>query len=305
MKNLTNVFSKLAGRGELLLKKNSPELLIFGGIAGLVCAGVLACRSTLKVEGIIDEANEKKEDMKRTLEASPDKYSQQDYQEDMLKLTYKTGLEFAKIYGPPVTLAALSVASILSGHNIMKTRNVALIAAYKAIEGGFAEYRDRVQQRFGSEVEHELRYNTFRDNENVIEITDDNEEWSVVNKEITKVNKDQLNYSVHAKFFDEANPNWSKVPEYNRLFIQSQQNYANDMLHARGHMFLNEVYDMLGIPRSSAGSVIGWVCGKDYNNYIDFGIFNGNNPAAINFINGDERSVLLDFNVDGIIYDLI
>jgi hypothetical protein len=87
------------------------------------------------------------------------------------------------------------------------------------------------------------------------------------------------------------------------MFIRSQQNYANDLLNARGHVFLNEVYDMLGIERTSAGAVVGWVRGNG-DNEIDFGVLNDLHSGQ-RFINGDERSVLLDFNVDGVVYDLI
>jgi hypothetical protein len=112
--------------------------------------------------------------------------------------------------------------------------------------------------------------------------------------------------SQYARFFDESCVQWSKTPEYNLTFLNCQQNYANDLLHSRGHVFLNEVYDMLGIPRSQAGAVVGWVLGKDNDvGYIDFGIYDGNRMRARDFVNGYERSILLDFNVDGVIYDLI
>jgi hypothetical protein len=110
--------------------------------------------------------------------------------------------------------------------------------------------------------------------------------------------------SVNARFFDETCPQWSKTAEYNLAFLKCQQNYANDLLHSRGHIFLNEVYDMLGIPRSQAGSVVGWVKGNG-DDYIDFGIFDVTDGRKRDFVNGYERNILLDFNVDGIIYNLI
>jgi hypothetical protein len=64
---------------------------------------------------------------------------------------------------------------------------------------------------------------------------------------------------------------------------------------------------MLGIDRSKAGSVVGWVITKEGtgDNFIDFGVFDGDNPRARDFVNGREGSILLDFNVDGVIYDKI
>ena len=110
--------------------------------------------------------------------------------------------------------------------------------------------------------------------------------------------------SVYARFFDEGCEQWSKNPEYNLMFLRSQQNYYNDMLKSRGHVFLNEVYDALGIPRTQAGAVVGWMISDNGDNFIDFGVFDGDRPRARDFVNGYERSILLDFNVDGVIYDL-
>lgn len=38
---------------------------------------------------------------------------------------------------------------------------------------------------------------------------------------------------------------------------------------------------------------------SDNDNFIDFGVFDGDRPRARDFVNGYERSILLDFNVDG------
>ncbi|MCA1800666.1 MAG: DUF6353 family protein, partial [Actinobacteria bacterium] len=111
--------------------------------------------------------------------------------------------------------------------------------------------------------------------------------------------------SIYARYFDEGSTVWSRERDYNRLRIRAIQNYANDMLKARGHLFLNEVYDELGLPRSRAGAVVGWVMSKSGDNFVDFGIYNQENERARAFVNGQEQSILLDFNVDGVIYDLL
>ena len=89
------------------------------------------------------------------------------------------------------------------------------------------------------------------------------------------------------------------------LFLRTQQNYANDLLKARGHLFLNEVYSMLGIPHTSAGAIVWWTIGAGGDNYVDFGIFTRDSQVVREFVNGYERSILLDFNVDGVIWDMI
>ena len=84
-----------------------------------------------------------------------------------------------------------------------------------------------------------------------------------------------------------------------------QQTFFNDLLLSRGHLFLNEVYDQIGIDRTKAGQVVGWVVSKDGDNFVDFGLFDGSTQEKRMFVNGHENSVLLDFNVDGVIYDKI
>jgi hypothetical protein len=180
----------------------------------------------------------------------------------------------------------------------MRKRNVALVAAYKTIEEGFSKYRKRVVDEFGEEKDMEL----FRGYKFEEVIDEEMEEGATV-KVITHVDPNGL--SPYAKFFDETNVNWRKTPSYNMVFLRSQQQYANDMLHTRGHVLLNDVYDSIGIPRTTEGAVVGWILSKEGDNFIDFGIYKFESEAARRFVNGEEDSILLDFNVDGVIYDKI
>jgi hypothetical protein len=167
------------------------------------------------------------------------------------------------------------------------------MAAYGALEKGFDEYRRRVVEKYGEEEDRNFRYGSRE-----VDVVDDK---GKVNK-VLRVGDDIP--SVYARFFDPTSTSWNKNPDYNFVFLRSQQNWANDLLKIRGHVFLNEVYDMLGLERSKAGSVVGWILIGDYrDNYIDFGLFDGDDQAARDFVNGREGSVLLDFNVDGVIWD--
>lgn len=131
----------------------------------------------------------------------------------------------------------------------------------------------------------------------------------VVNQKIEKSEKkSEKTYSQYARVFDDGCTGWTRDAEYNLLFLRQQQTYANDLLKARGHVFLNEVYELLGIPKSKEGQIVGWVYEENNpigDNHIDFGIYDCSTVAQRNFINGFERSVLLDFNVDGCILDRI
>lgn len=108
-----------------------------------------------------------------------------------------------------------------------------------------------------------------------------------------------------AKYFNKDCAGWSDNAEKNLFFLKRQQDFANELLEANGYLFLNEVYDMLGIPRSKAGQVVGWVYDKNVIAKVDFGIYTINREENQQFVNGLEKNVLLDFNVDGNILDLL
>lgn len=297
------VLTNKASRSVLVVKKFSPEILVGVGIVGLIGSTVMACNATLKVDAVLAVAKEKKDKIDRATLLGTSDYTAQDRQKDLVITYVQTGADFAKLYGPAVLLGGLSIACILGSYNIMRKRNIAVVAAYKVLKDGFDKYRERVVEDLGTEKDLEYRHGTKM--EKVEETVTDPETGKK-----KKVKKDVATYdsnhvSQYARFFDESCPQWSKTPEYNLLFLKTQQNYANDLLHARGHLFLNEVYDMLGMKHTQEGSVTGWVLSESSDNFVDFGIFDVRRKAAREFVNGDERSILLDFNVDGIIWDKI
>lgn len=300
------VIKSKTGRAVLLAKKNSPEILMAVGVVGIVGSTVLACRATLKATDVMDKAQDKfniiKEAKNLAEENDSDQYTEQDYKKDMAIAYVQTGVDFVKLYGPAVLLGTLSISCILGSHNIMRKRNLALVAAYKAVEKGFSDYRSRVVAELGEEKDYQFKHGLTSTKVDVVEEGEDGKKKKS-KKDMLDV-EDPNRISQYARFFDESSVNWSKTPEYNLTFLKAQQNYANDLLHSRGHIFLNEVYDMLGIPRSQAGAVVGWVKGEG-DDFVDFGIFDVNNMKKRDFVNGYERSILLDFNVAGLIYDMI
>lgn len=295
MKLVPAGLAKMAARQALVLDKNSPQLLFGAGVIGMVGSTVLACKATLKLDDILTKANNDLETAK-TLEHSD--YSERDRDKDIQIIRVRTAGEIVRAYGPAIVLGGASIAALAQSNKILNRRNVALTAAYTALERGFAEYRARVVAKYGEEEDRHLRYGTRE--------VDIIEEGTGKKKTVLRVG--DYGPSIYAKFFDQTCPSWSKEQEYNIIFLKGQQNYFNDLLHARGHVFLNEVYRELGIPHTQAGSVVGWILTPDRektDNYIDFGIFNGNTYELRDFVNGREGSILLDFNVDGLIYDKI
>ncbi len=300
--------SRLVGKAGLQLKKHSPEILMAAGVVGTVASTVLACKATRKVDAILEEKNKTIDAIHTCLEEGNVDYTEEDSKKD-LTITYaQTGVKLVKLYAPAVALGALSITSIVAGHHILKKRNVALAAAYAVVDKGFKDYRGRVIERFGEELDKELRYNIkAKEIEEVVKNEDGTE--SIEKKVVNSIeNGSIVGQSEYARFFDELCPDWQKDPEYNLMFLRRQQDYANEILKSKGHLFLNDVYVMLGIPKSQAGQVVGWIYDEknpNGDNYVDFGIYDVKNEDKRAFVNGYERSILLDFNVDGVIYDLI
>lgn len=306
MNTLTRKFYRVGFK----FKKHSPEILVGAGVVGVVASAVMACKATTKLDDVLAETKDtidKIHDVTEHPEKIPEgkEYTVEDSKKDLTIVYTQAGVKLVKLYGPAVVLGTVSIAAIIGGHHILRKRNIALAAAYTAVDKGFKEYRGRVLERFGEEVDRELRYN-IKAKEIEKTVTDANGKETVV-KETVDVADPNLT-SDYARFFDDGCTGWTKDPEFNLMFLKDQQRYANDLFKSKGHLFLNEVYDMLGIPRTQAGQVVGWIYDEKNpigDNFIDFGIYDIADERKRSFVNGYERTILLDFNVDGNILEMI
>lgn len=298
-----NVLKSNMNKALFVMKNKSPELLIGSGIVLGIAAAVSACKATLKVEEVVDEAKMKLDKIHEAHEHGATEhglsYSEEDYQKDLVTQYTKTGVEFVKLYGPAVIMGCVSIGCILGGHRILTKRNAAITAAYTAVSKAYDAYNERVIEKYGKEEADNLKYGLKT--EKIVETKED-ENGNTVGEEKTIVTSDPI-ASPYSKFFDECSRCWKNNAEYNLMFLRGQQNLANDRLIANGYLFLNDVYDMLDIERTEEGQVVGWVYDKDRPTYVDFGIYNGVRERNRAFVNGYESSILLDFNVQGIIKD--
>ncbi len=281
-KNMT----RSIGRTVLTAKKNSPHIFFVGGVVGVVSGAVLACRATLKLEQKLDEI---KRDVDTVKEMGKD-IKDQDHYKDVSYVCVKSTLVLGRLYGPSVAVGAISIAALTGSHIQLTRRNAALSATLAVVSKAYENYRIRIQEEIGKERELDIYRNMKK------------EEIEVDGKKKTVNVCDPNGHSPYARFFDETADNWQRNAEMNRHFLHLQENYANHLLRSRGHLFLNEVYDLLGVERSQAGQVVGWVTNGDGDGYVDFDMFD---CESSRFINGLEQSILLDFNVDGVVYDKI
>lgn len=288
---------------KLAIQKRSPEILIGVGIVSIVGGTIAACRATLKVESILDEHAVMMDDIQSGLDDEEAIYTEKDAQKDKTIALFKTSAKLVKNYAPSALLIGFGVGCVIGSHNIMVKRQAALLGAYNALEKAFEEYRKRVANEIGEERERDLY-----DGVQTIDVLDES------TGEMVKESRTAgIPISPYARFFDESSVNWVNNAPKNRFTLKMIQNMANDRLKARGYLFLNEVYEMLGFPpemNTEAGQVVGWVYGEG-DGFVDFNLFRTcTNDEAINegrrrFVNDLEPSVLLDFNVHGVIMDLV
>lgn len=303
MKNKTEIMksvSSVANKTVMKLKKDSPEILVVAGVVGAVASAVIACKATTKVGKITEEAKDMIDAIhdaeQNGVTPAGETYTKEDAQKELAITYVQTGVKYAKLYAPAVILGSLSITSILASNNILRKRNVALGAAYAAIDKSFKEYRGRVIERFGEQVDHELKYNIKAKKFEEVETDPETGKQKKVKK--TVMVTDPNLQSDYAVYFDNKSRNYETNMDYNRMFLKAQQQFANDKLQARGHIFLNEVLDDLDLPRSPAGQIVGWT--KDGpDGYVNFRILEVERETEDG---RHEPALLLDFNVEGDIW---
>lgn len=322
MNNLKERFTRSAGKAELILKKNGPTMLMIGGALGVLGATVMACAATKKLtesskmEEIKDDINNLHElHATNTEEDYPEKV----YKKDLTTLYFREGVEIAKAYAPAAAVMALSLTAMFASNKAYKQRTVSLAAAYATLESMYNRYRENVVNELGEDADYRFRNSVVREEIEEEIIDPKTGKTKTVKKTVDIVpNKKLDEYSEYARFFEPGNPNYEQSydedgnaiysdSEYNLHFLMLQQCHANDILRDKGHVFLNEVYDMLGFPRTKAGNIVGWVYdlkNPNGDNVIDFGIHEMKRQN-MDFVNGYEPVILLDFNVDGPIIDFL
>jgi hypothetical protein len=298
-------------------------LLFAGGVIGFIGTTVLAAHSTLKLDNLLDEA---KSELDRVRNAVPEDapletevvdtetgekvtatietekvesqarivgYTMADQKRDITIVYAQTAAKVLKLYAPPILLGAASIVMLSKSHNMLMKRNAALMAAYTAVDTAFKEYRKRVRDKYGEDIDLAMRYGT------------ETTEVIAANGKPKTIKHAGREVSMYARWFDQVHSDmWSKDPEANYITVRAQQRYFNELLITRGHVFLNEVYKGLGLSHTEAGAIVGWrmTQSQEGDNFIDFGLFRDDSKVR-EFLNGTEGSILLDFNVDGVIYD--
>lgn len=298
------IVKKLAAKANVV----SPDVLTGIGV-GLVFAGtVVACIKTKDAINVIDECKAEvdflAEDTENARAMCPPEDLEvllHDNKKKLVKCYVHTGVKLAKIYALPAGLEIAGALCIGKGHMVLKDRNVKLVAAYEALERAYqraiAPPKTVEKDENGNPVPNtpEVVHNAIPVPKDNYDIYDDIEASGFPICE-------GMNISPYARFFDESSGMWKKDPEYNLMVVRMAQTQLNNKLHREGFVFLNDLYDELDIPRTNAGAVVGWMTSLG-DTHIDLGVYRPDSECARSFVNGYERSVLINPNCTHIIFN--
>lgn len=284
-------------RPMLRLRKVSPQVMFVAGTVGVVGAGVLACRATLKLDETLEKDVERHLAVQQLTDARAEGYEADKYDKHVARNKARLVLDIAKLYAPAVGVAVVSIGLLTGSHVTLTRRNTATMAAYAALNEAYGRYRGQVIDKYGADEDDRLRQGVVVDEQTIV---NDDGKKKVVKRERSG------GLSEYAQCFEESNVNWMPNSDANWFFLNSQERYWNDHLQTHGFVFLNDVLYSLGLPKTKAGQVVGWVAGENRGDgYISFGIFENERSERVrDFMTGAEDSIWLDFNVDGVVLDL-
>lgn len=294
--SLPNAVTTRVARQALMAQKHSPQVLFYSGLVLMGATVVTACKGTLQLEDVLKEVQRDRADIQAVSIKQPEKYSDREITKLNTYVTAKGLAKVAKLYLPSIALGVAAVGCLTSSHNQLTRRNAGLSAALAATERALDSYRNRVREAYGDDRELEL-YRGVR--EEKVPVLDDEGRETKSSKKV----KTGGGFSPYARLWgQETSPEWDPNPVYNLAKLRAVQEWATIQLNAKGHLFLNEVHDELGLERTTAGQAVGWLSqkygGKD--GYVDFGVLNHDDEAAfLDFVTGREDHIWLDFNVDG------
>ena len=280
---------RIIGITKIFWKRHGAKILTGAGIAGFGATTVLACKATLQIEPVVDRA-------KQDISAAKECADEAERAQKLRKAYVVAAKDAVKIYAPSAAVGALSTACVIGGHKMLSRENAAITAAYMALSESFNRYRQRIANSGGDGKQLDeiaMHGNPSENPEAMIE---------GLNRKISESKE----LGIYARRFDDRNPNWQDDPERRMMFLRHVQAEANRRLRLQGHLFLNEVYDLLGFDRTIAGTYVGWVddhgkgvvhFGPGYDRFIDY--------IHANDVRKFSDHVMLDFNVDGVVTFLL
>lgn len=313
LKTVANRVTAKVGQQMLIAQKHSPTAMIAFGVVGVGASVVLACRATLKLSETLAEGEEHLKKVEVTVKEDGEEQKKASF-----NVQLQTAIKVVRLYAPSALLLTASLGAIAGSHLILRRRNAAITAAYAVVQKGFDDYRGRVRAELGDEKDLEFRWGVAE--REVVEEGEHGPEVKIIRGLDQKaIEQEILAGNTYARIFapkhadGKENSNWSPIPNQNNYFIRMVLEHSRDKLQVDGHLFLSDVYDMLGFERTKASLQVGWVLQPQFDEngvqtndgFVDFGLWSQGVHKGKEWVNGHPDAFLLDFNVDGVITDVL
>ncbi len=291
--------------------EKKPEIMLYSGIGCVIGGFVWGCMSSRKIDGALEDLQAIVDDSKKYLAIAEEENNVEEIaieKKNIQKAYINGGAEVAKLYVPPVALTSAGIGLIVGSHSEMKSRNMAVTAALTAATNAFSEYKKRVIDHVGAEMEEEIRLDLKKETVTEEVVDEKTGRKKKVKKEEKVMDKNKaLSADISSVFFDELSPYYQDNGNYNYMFLKAAQCTMNDQLRVKGILFENDVRRELGLPITKEGAVLGWKYDEECpeKTYIDFGCFNMDTTQNRRFLEGIEPVVLLRFNVQGNVWSFL
>lgn len=286
------------------VSKHAPTILSVAASAGVVGTGYLAWKAGTRFEDVEGRDWERRKECIRNADNIPGE--EVPAYERKLRILFI--LDTAKSVAPAAIVGGVTIAMIYFSNSISKKRLAALGAAYAVLQNAFDGYKKTMVDALGKEtVEKIIRPklpNYEKTAEEILSSDNKSDAANVADAVIASIR----DLSPYSRIIAEESSNcWDENEDYTAENVAAVQLWANRRLERKGHLFLNEVYDQLGLSRTREGSVVGWLKNSENGDgYVSFGDYDANTyRVPSDDYSRVDTNFILDFNVDGVIWDKI
>lgn len=289
--------------GVARISKHAPTILSITASAGVIATGYLAWKAGTRFEDVEGRDWDRRKECLRNADTIPD--------EDVPKIERKNRILFildtVRTVAPAAIVGAATITMIYFSNSISKKRLAAMGAAYATLQTAFDGYKRTMVEALGKEsIDKILKPKLPNVGKSAEEILSSDNKSDAANVSDAVVNSLKA-LSPYARIIaEESSTCWDPNEDYTSQNLAAVQLWANRRLERKGHLFLNEVFDQLGLSRTREGAVVGWLKNGEGDNYVSFGDFD----ASIYRVPSDDytrvdSNFIVDFNVDGVIWDKI
>jgi hypothetical protein len=288
--------TRAIGAAQLALKAHAPTIMVTGGVVAMGAGSVIACKKTLRIEEVLEKHTTDLERIEEGASLKLASYTPEIARNDRIKVYSRAALDLTKMYAVPGVIFIGGAALVFGGHRIMMKRNATLAIAFTALEQAFQKYRERARDAMGSDFDQAMMSGYVTK-----EIID--EEGNVKTIATRDWDGDPNGDPYNRVFEQGASSQWVPDLGINKMFVNCQEQLAQKLLIARGHLWLSEVYQSLGFPENDISRVVGWKVTRlpDGSKDIPVVSFGLDKPHPDDWKYNKEHAIYLDFNCHGLI----